>query len=295
MKIKNLVDNTTSFLLKRLSELIGLSTLCLSILLLVSLISYSPEDPNFIFPENTEIKNLLGAKGSYASDILYQSIGLISLLIPISFFFISLSIIIDKKILYIIESLFFIILYSITGTLFFTVFHTETYWLTINGNNGFIGNLFTETFFINLINLNYQISYIALIFLISLFFLLSVNFKFRYLKFLLTIFSKSKKTSTNRVVESVDDNILDEAQHINNETRVQENFSFDTNILNSEKKVTKYKLPNLEFLKNPLKKDKNSSENKIDEKTLEKILLDFGVEGEVKKASSGIGAGLLFL
>ena len=287
MKIKNLVDNTTSFLFKRLSELIGLSTLCLSILLLASLISYSPEDPNFIFPENTEIKNLLGAKGSYASDILYQSIGLISLLIPISFFFISLSIIIDKKILYIIESLFFIILYSITGTLFFTVFHTETHWLTINGNNGFIGNLFAESFFVNLINLNYQISYIVLIFLISLFFLLSINFKFRYLKFLLTIFSKSKKISTKRVVESIDDNILDEAQYINNETRVQENFSFDTNILNSEKKVTKYKLPTLEYLKNPLKKDKNLSENKIDEKTLEKILLDFGVEGEVKKVSQG--------
>jgi len=287
MKIKNFVDNTTSFLFKRLSELIGLSILCLSILLLVSLISYSPEDPNFIFPENTEIKNLLGAKGSYASDILYQSIGLISLLIPISFFFISLSIIIDKKILYIIESLFFIILYSIIGTLFFTVFHTETYWLSINGNNGFIGNLFIESFLVNLINLNYQISYIVLIFLISLFFLLSVNFKFRYLKFLITIFSKSKKISTKGVVESVDDNILDEAQFMNNETRVQENFSFDTNILNSEKKVTKYKLPTLEFLKNPLKKDKNLSENKIDEKTLEKILLDFGVEGEVKKVSQG--------
>ena len=106
MKIKNLVDNTTSFLFKRLSELIGLATLCLSILLLVSLISYSPEDPNFIFPENAEIKNLLGAKGSYASDILFQSIGLISLLVPISFFLISLSVIIDKKILHIVESLF---------------------------------------------------------------------------------------------------------------------------------------------------------------------------------------------
>ena len=142
MKIKNLVDNTTSFLLKRLSELIGLALLCFSILLLVSLISYSPEDPNFIFPENTEIKNLLGAKGSYASDILFQSIGLISLLVPISFLLISISVIIDKKILHIIESLFFIILYSIIGALFFTVFHTESYWLTINGNNGFLGNLF---------------------------------------------------------------------------------------------------------------------------------------------------------
>ena len=80
MKIKNLVDNTTSFLLKRLSELMGLALLCLSILLLASLISYTPEDPNFIFPDNAEIKNLLGAKGSYVSDILFQSIGLVSLL-----------------------------------------------------------------------------------------------------------------------------------------------------------------------------------------------------------------------
>ena len=139
MNIKNILDKTGSFLLKRLSELIGASLLVLSILLLISLISYSPEDPNFIFPENAEIKNLLGIKGSYTSDIFFQSIGLISLLIPISLFFISLSIITDKKILVFIESFFFIVLYSITGTLFFTIFHTETYWLTINGNNGFIG------------------------------------------------------------------------------------------------------------------------------------------------------------
>ncbi len=287
MKIKNLLDNTTSFLFKRLSELIGIATLCLSTLLLISLISYSPEDPNFIFPENTEIKNLLGAKGSYVSDIFYQSVGLVSLLVPISFFFISLSVIIDKKILYIIESLFFIILYSITGALFFTVFHTESYWLTINGNNGFLGNLFEETFFIKLIKLNNQISYVILIILISLFFLLSINFKLRYLKFVITFFSKSKKASTKSTIESYNENIVDEAEYINNETRVQENFSFDNNIKHLDKKVIKYKLPSIDFLKNPSKKDKNLSENKIDEKTLEKILMDFGVEGEVKKVSQG--------
>ena len=110
MKIKNLFDKTTSFFFKRLAEATGLALLILSVLLLISLISYSPEDPNFIFPENAEIKNFLGIKGSFTADILYQSIGLISLLIPISFFFISLSVIIDKKILHIIESLFFIIL-----------------------------------------------------------------------------------------------------------------------------------------------------------------------------------------
>ncbi len=287
MKIKNFIDNTTKFMLKRMSELVGLILLGLSILLLISLISYSPEDPNFIFPENAEIKNLLGIKGSFTADILYQSIGLISLLIPISFFFISLSVIIDKKILHIIESLFFIILYSITGTLFFTTFHTETYWLTVNGNNGFIGNLFEDTFFINVILLNHQISYVILIVLISIFFLLSINFKFKFISSFFKFFNKSKKTSSGSVIENYDENVISEINYTNNETRVQENFAFENNISSSGKRTLKYKLPSIDFLKTPSKKNNNISENKIDEKNLEKILLDFGVEGEVKKVSQG--------
>ena len=287
MKIKNFIDNTTKFVLKRLSELVGLILLGLSILLLISLISYSPEDPNFIFPENAEIKNLLGIKGSFTADILYQSIGLISLLIPISFFFISLSVIIDKKILHIIESLFFIILYSITGTLFFTTFHTETYWLTVNGNNGFIGNLFEDTFFVNVILLNHQISYVILLVLISIFFLLSINFKFKFISSFFKFFTKSKKTSSESVIENYDENVISEINYTNNETRVQENFAFENNISSSGKRTLKYKLPSIDFLKTPSKKNNNVSENKIDEKNLEKILLDFGVEGEVKKVSQG--------
>ena len=77
MKIKTFVEKSSSFLINRLSELAGIILLGLSLLLFLALISYSPEDPNFIFPENAEIKNLLGRKGSYVSDILYQSIGLI--------------------------------------------------------------------------------------------------------------------------------------------------------------------------------------------------------------------------
>ena len=287
MKIKNFVDKTSNFLIKRLSELVGIILLGSSILLFLSLVSYSPEDPNFIFPENAKINNLLGAKGSYASDIFYQSIGLISLLVPISFIFISLSVIIEKKIIHIIESLFFIILYSITGALFFTVFHTETYWLTINGNSGFLGNLFDETFFVKLVNLNQQISYITLIILISLFFLLSVNFKINHIKLVIKIFSKSKKEIPKSIVENYNENLSSETNYVNNETRIQENFTFERDNDSPGRKMVKYKLPSLEFLKIPTKKDKNLSENKIDEKTLEKILLDFGVEGEVKKVSQG--------
>ena len=263
MNIKNLLDKTANFLFKRFAELVGISVLCLSILLLISLISYSPEDPNFIFPENTEIKNLLGAKGSYSSDILYQSIGLISLLVPISFFFISISVIIDKKILLIIEGLFFIILYSITGTLFFTVFHTETYWLTINGNNGFIGNLFEETFLINLINLNNQVSYIILIILILLFFFLSVNLKLKYFKFVTKLFTKTTKTQSKSIYNDYNENKIIENNYVNNETRVQENFSFDKNVTPSHKKVIKYQLPTIDFLNTFSKKIKTYQRIKL--------------------------------
>ena len=287
MKIKNFFDKTANFLFRRLSELFGLVLLVLSVLLLISLISYSPDDPNFIFPENAEIKNLLGSTGSYTSDLLYQSIGLISLLIPISFFFISLSVMLDKKILFIVESVFFIILYSITGALFFTVFHTETFWLPTNGNNGFLGDLFAETFLVSLINLNHQISYGFLVIVMLIFFLLSINFKFKSIKYLISFFTKSKKLPPKSVDENYDENLIGEIDYINNETRVQENFIFDKKITSSNKKTIKYKLPYIDFLKIPSKKDINLSENRIDEKTLEKILLDFGVEGEVKKVSQG--------
>ena len=96
--MKELINKIGTFCINRLAELVGILVIFVSIFIFISLVTYSAEDPNFIFPENTEIENLLGAKGSYASDILFQSVGLISLLVPISFFFISLSIIIDKKI-----------------------------------------------------------------------------------------------------------------------------------------------------------------------------------------------------
>ena len=78
MNIKVIFEKVTNFTLKRISELVGIILMSLSIILLTSLATYSPEDPNFIFPDNLEIKNLLGKRGRYVSDIFYQSIGLIS-------------------------------------------------------------------------------------------------------------------------------------------------------------------------------------------------------------------------
>ena len=85
MDIKKLANSLINFCIKRLIELIGIIVCCFGILLFIALISYSPDDPNFIFTENTEIQNLLGFKGSYTSDLFFQSLGLVSYLIPITF------------------------------------------------------------------------------------------------------------------------------------------------------------------------------------------------------------------
>ena len=99
MIFKNYINKTADFILKRLSELIGVVLVVASILLFISLLSYSPEDPNFIFPENVQVNNILGVRGSYVADMFFQSIGLISFLIPVSLFFTGLSIAINKKLI----------------------------------------------------------------------------------------------------------------------------------------------------------------------------------------------------
>ena len=83
MNIKKIVNIAFLFTVKRLIEILGFVVLLLGILLLISLISYSPNDPNFIFSDTIEIKNLLGFRGSFVSDLFFQSIGLISYLVSI--------------------------------------------------------------------------------------------------------------------------------------------------------------------------------------------------------------------
>jgi len=101
----------------------------------------------------------------------------------------------------------------------------------------------------------------------------------------LNIFKKNKN-----IIDNYEDKPLDiyKSDEKNYDTRIQENFIFENKSNNLENKSFKFKLPTLEFLKKPTKKEReNSYENKVDEKTLEKILLDFGVEGKIKKISNG--------
>jgi len=285
MNIKDLIKKSLDFIIKRVAEIVGILFICTSILLLISLISYSSGDPNFIFTENIQIKNILGFRGSYISDLFFQSIGLASFLISFTIFFTGTNLIINKNFLVIIENIFYSIVYSILGSLFFTIFFPDSFWLTINGNGGFVGNFFQNTFLSNLINLNKEISFFILIILILFIFLISINFS---VKFFLNIFKnffiKIKKEDKKDIASTVQ---YDDEKIINNSQKfTQENLPFNTKISGNK---YKFRLPHLDYLKTPTKteRERNQNEEKIDQNTLEKILLDFGVEGKIKKVSRG--------
>ena len=146
MDIKKISNSILIFITKRLIEISGIIIAILGILLFLALISYSPEDPNFIFPENLEIKNYLGFQGSYTSDLFLQSVGIISFLIPITFILTGINIFRKKEIFLFLENIFFITIYTIVGSLFFSYFYSDSFNLYINGNGGFIGKYLNGTF-----------------------------------------------------------------------------------------------------------------------------------------------------
>ena len=281
------VNKIAVFCINRIAEFVGLLIISISVFLIISLATYSPEDPNFIFPESTVIENLLGSKGSFISDLLFQSFGLIAIFIPFTFFFTGIKILLSKKFLIIIENIFFTILYIIFGCLFFHAFSEKSYWLIINGNDGFVGNIFSDTFLLNFITKTEKFSFYVLIFLTLVLFLKSINFRINYIFILLkkTILLFKKKDISENIVDNTSFDKPIEIQE--NETRIQENFSFEKPKQQDVKKF-KFDLPTLDFLKKPTKKEReSSSEIKVNEETLEKILLDFGVEGKIKKISNG--------
>ena len=283
MEIKKILEKTSNFIINRFIEIFGLLISILSILLLISLLSYSPEDPNFIFPDNTKIKNLLGFRGSFTSDLFLQSIGLISIFISITLFLTGFNIIKTKKLLLLLQNSFYLVIYSIIGALFFTIYYPESFWLSINGNGGFIGKLLSETFLISIVNLNKKIAYYILILIIIFIFLKSVNFNVLwFFNLIKKIFSKKEKI----IIQNKNDESYEDKSS-SYSTQIQENLPFVSN----ENKISKnkFKLPSIDFLKSPTKAERlnDSNEENIDKEFLEKILLDFGVEGKIKKVSNG--------
>src|SRR6056300_1030363 len=309
MNIKKIASNTLQFIINRLIEIIGVCISLIGALLLIALVSYSPSDPNFIFPENTEIQNILGFQGSYISDLFFQSIGAISYLISITLFVTGINIFNRKDLFLIIENIFFSIFYCIFGSLFFDFFykntfvlffnlnfcfffdffHKNTFELYINGNGGFVGQYLGQTFLENILNLQTSISYFFLLLLILAFFLISINFSpkgfWNFIKKIINFINKDKSKPYTDRSEVISEYIPQE--EIKN--LIQEDLPFIKAEKLKEYEKTKFKLPGLDLLKIPTKQERENSnkEEASDPAFLEKILLDFGVSGNIKKVSHG--------
>ncbi len=288
MDIKKTANLLLNFAIKRIAEIFGLFIFLSGALLLISLITYSPEDPNFIFPDNTEIKNLLGFQGSFISDLFFQSVGLISYLISFTLILTGINIVRLKEFFLVIENIFFTIIYCVFGTLFFSFFYSDAFTLYINGNGGFVGNYFNQTFLNSLVQIHETTSFYVLIFFTFLLFLISINFNpFKFYKSILKIYNfflrKKEKNYTDKS-EVISEYIpQDEIKNL-----IQEDLPF----IKAENKINekiKFKLPSFDLLKVPTKKEReNSNQNEThNSEFLEKILLDFGVDGNIKKVSHG--------
>ncbi len=271
---KNIYTNALNFFKKRFIELFGLVLISLFFVFSYSLFSYSPENSTLIYKIDAQETGTFFQKYlSIVADFFLQSFGLISFLIAISILSWGVILVINKKIKNLLSKIFFTILYINLGCLFIYLTNNNSFWLIDNGNSGFVGE---KSF--NIINSFYpilenQFFKAAIFLLVCIFFILGSGINLK------RVFLRKKNQQINPEVndaEPVTD--LKESLEIKQQT-----FSFKNQ---SENKKNEYFLPSINLLEKKQNIKVSASKNP-DPQFIEKILLDFGVKGKIKKVSNG--------
>ncbi len=284
----NFLDSVTNFLKKRTFELLGLILVLSSVVLAIAFTTYSPEDPSFIYGDRSfEIQNFFGIYGSSVADFLLQSFGLASFLLLLNFLFWGLDLIIKKKLRRIILKLFLVVAYLTVGTVFIYLTFDNSFWLIDNGNSGFVGKITYN--FINTwapwIDNTYSIYGLLLLTIIFFSFSADINYK-KVFSVIISLFRRKPVENIEPDFSKI--NIEDQPQTLE---KPQQSFSFDTDTSSQTEKVTtinKYKLPDINYLeKNLSKLSSDGNKNRPDAEFMEKILLDFGIDGKIKTINNG--------
>ena len=284
----NFLDSLTNFLKKRTFEFLGLILVLLSVALAIAFTTYSPEDPSFIYGDrNFEIQNFFGIYGSSIADFLLQSFGLASFLLLFNFLFWGLDLIINKELKRIILKLFLVVAYLTVGTVFVYLTYDNSFWLIDNGNSGFVGKI-TYNFINNWapwIDNTYSIYTLFLLTIIFFSFSADISYK-KIFSFIISLFRRKEIKNVEPDFSKI--NIEDQPQTLE---KPQQSFSFDIGASSEKEKIitkSKYRLPDINYLEknlNKLSSDKNK--NRPDSDFMEKILLDFGIEGNIKAINNG--------
>ncbi len=275
---KNIYDNTLIFFKKRFIELFGLLLISIFFIFSYSLFSYSPENSTLIYKINDPNTEVIFQKYlNIVADFFLQSFGLISFLISVSILSWGINLIINKKIKNLLSKIFYTILYINLGCLFIYLTNNNSFWLIDNGNSGFLGE--RSFYFINKFYplIENDLNKIVILLLTLIFFVLGSGINFKKIIEKFSIGKNIKNTSSEN---SYIDTIGDEKESL--ETK-QQSFSFK-NL--PDNKTKEYKLPTVNLLE---KKHsiKGSTSNNPSSEFIEKILLDFGVKGKIKKVSNG--------
>jgi len=283
----NFLNSVTNFLKKRTFELLGLILILTGIALAISFATYAPEDPSFIYGDsNIEIKNFFGIYGSSIADFLLQSFGLASFLLLANFLFWGISLLIKKEIKRIILKLFLVVAYLTLGSIFIYLTFNNSFWLIDNGNSGFVGEISYN--FINNVApwINNQYSLFALFFLTLAFFIFSSDLNIK--KIIVQIFkSLFKKKEENLTQNNLTNDKIEE--EISLTEKPQQSFIFENEVKATAQTKIKYKLPSIEFLEKNSSKPSllDTNKNRPDAQFMEKILLDFGIDGKIKAINNG--------
>ena len=289
----NFLDSVTNFIKKRTFELLGIILILASLALAVSFATYTPEDPSFIYGDSSiEIKNFFGIYGSSIADFLLQSFGLASFLLLANFIFWGLSLLIKKEIKGILVKLFFVVVYLTLGSIFIYLTFNNSFWLIDNGNSGFVGEI-SYNFINNLTTwVNNKYFIFIIFFLTIIFFIFSSglnvkNIMARTLQLILSIFKKREKIDASL---NFSNSIIDKEEILIE--KPQQSFLFE-NTKKEVKETTlikiKYKLPSIDFLEKSISKPSLLVANKSrpNAEFMEKILLDFGIDGKIKAINNG--------
>ena len=286
----------TNFLKVRTIELFGLTLLFIALLLGVSFFSYSPSDPILLYGiEGRPINNLLGIYGNLVADFLLQSFGLAAFLLLITLMVWSISLIVKKKIKRIKIKIFYLILYLNFSCLSIHATFNNSFWLIDNGNSGFIGEILYNWILNKFPALYNENIYFVFIILSLVFFILASNINTNYFwviaKKIIEVFKTNDTTTFHQEHMEQTDDLVVNNQLDDTPQRV---FSFEKIEKVSKTGINReiyknFKLPSVELLeKNPSKINiLDLSRNRPDAKFIEKILLDFGIDGKITKINNG--------
>ena len=291
----NFLNSVTNFIKKRTFEFLGLILIFTSICLAIAFTTYSPEDPSLVYGDrNFEIKNFFGLYGSSIADFLLQSFGLASFLLLANFLIWGINLIVKKEIKKLILKLFLVVSYLVLGTIFIYITYNNSFWLIDNGNSGFVGKIgynFISSWFPWIDN---SYSVYGLLLLTLTFFIFSSDLNLKQIltgtfSFVISLFGRkeSKISEVNFDTTSIEEK--NEAEIIQ---RPQQTFSFDNEVgIQKQPSQTRsrYKLPALDYLEknSPKLSSSDLNKNRPDVEFMEKILLDFGIDGKIKAINNG--------